>query len=112
MTKICVLKSKIHRVQITHTDILSDDGLIVDEAWMNASAMTDYEKVHVVNINNGERFVTYIRAGEPGSGICTLCGADARRGEPGDIIIVISYSKMETDEAKNYRPHIVFPTSS
>ena len=110
MTKICVLKSKIHRAKITDADILSGQGLIIDQSWMQTAAMIDYEKVHVVNINNGERFETYIRSGEAGSGICALCGADARRGEPGDIIIIISYAKMEANKAKNYRPHIIFPT--
>ena len=110
MLKTCVLKSKIHRVKITHTEIHSTDGIVVDSSWMRAASMIDYEKVHVVNINNGERFVTYLRQGEPGSGICSLGGADARRGEPGDIIIIISYARMEITKANNFRPHIIFPT--
>ena len=110
MLTTCVLKSKIHRVKITHTDIISDAGLVVDSFYMKAASMIENEKVHVVNVNNGERFVTYIRKALEGSGICSLHGADARRGEPGDIIIVISYAKMEINDAKIYRPHIIFPT--
>ena len=110
MITTCVLKSKIHRIKITHTDISSDGGLVVDGSFMTAASMIENEKVHVVNVNNGERFVTYIRKALAGSGICNLHGADARRGEPGDIIIIISYAKMEMNGAKNYRPHIIFPT--
>jgi aspartate 1-decarboxylase len=109
MLKTCVLKSKIHRVKITHTDICSDGGVVVDESFMKAAAMVENEKIHVVNIDNGERFVSYIKKGPPGSGICSLHGADSRRGAIGDIIIIISYARMELSIAKNYRPHIIFP---
>lgn len=109
MLKTCVLKSKIHRVKITQSNIDANGGVMVDESLMKAAAMTENEKIHVVNINNGERFVSYIQKGPAGSGICSLHGADSRRGEVGDIIIIISYARMEVSVAKNYRPHIVFP---
>jgi aspartate 1-decarboxylase len=109
MFKISVLKSKVHRAVITHAFISEHGGLTLDKSLMEAADLLEYEKIQVVNVNNGERFETYLRSGEAGSGICALGGPDARRGITGDIVILISYAQMRKEEAQVYKPRVVFP---
>jgi aspartate 1-decarboxylase len=104
-----VLKSKVHRVVITEASLNYVGSLTLDEALMEGAGMIENEKVQIVNINNGERLETYLIKGKRGSGICCLNGPAARKGAVGDIIIVISYASMPFEEAKKYRPIIVFP---
>ncbi len=107
--QIEVLKSKIHRAVITEANLNYVGSLTVDEDLMDAANMIEYEKIHVVNVNNGERIETYLIKGPRGSGVICLNGAAARKGEPGDVIIVISYAIMEFEKAKTYQPMVVFP---
>jgi aspartate 1-decarboxylase len=107
--QIEVLKSKIHRAVITEANLNYVGSLTVDEDLMDAANMIEYEKIHVVNVNNGERIETYLIKGPRGSGVICLNGAAARKGEPGDVIIVISYGIMEFEKAKSHQPIVVFP---
>ncbi len=107
--QIEVLKSKIHRVRITGADLNYIGSITIDEDLMDAANVIEGEKVTVVNINNGERLETYIIKGTRGSGEITMNGPAARRVQPGDIIIIISYALLEFEEAKNFEPTIIFP---
>jgi aspartate 1-decarboxylase len=107
--RIEVLKSKIHRVRITQAELHYVGSITVDEAIMEASNIIEGEKVHVVNINNGERLETYVITGQRGSGTICLNGPAARKGQVGDIVIIISYASMEIEEARKFKPTLVFP---
>lgn len=104
-----ILKSKIHRVKVTQAELSYVGSITVDEDLMDAANIIAYEKVQIVNNNNGQRFETYVIKGERGSGIICLNGAAARLVQVGDIIIIMSYAYMEMDEARNYEPILVFP---
>ena len=104
-----VLKSKIHRVRVTEANLNYIGSITIDEDLMEASSIIEGERVQVVNINNGERFVTYVIKGERNSGVVCLNGPAARRVQLGDIVIVASYAMMEKEEAKNYKPVLVYP---
>jgi len=107
--QIEVLKSKVHRAVITEANLNYVGSLTLDEDLMYAANMIENEKVQVVNVNNGERLETYLIKGKRGSGICCLNGPAARRGAVGDIVIIISYAMMDFEEAKKYKPTVVFP---
>lgn len=104
-----VVKSKIHRVSITGADLNYIGSITIDEKLMAAANLIEGEKVHIVNINNGERLVTYVIKGVAGSGEITLNGPAARKAQKGDIIIIISYASMDFEAAKNFKPSIIFP---
>lgn len=106
---ISILKSKIHRAIITEANLNYVGSLTLDEDLMNAADMIENEKVQIVNVNNGERIETYIIKGKRGSGICCLNGPAARRGQVGDIVVIISYASMDFEEAKKFQPRVVFP---
>ena len=106
---IQVLKSKIHRLTVTQAELHYIGSITLDENLMDAANLIENEKVQVLNINNGERIETYVIKGERGSGIVCLNGPAARRFQIGDMIIVISYASMDFEEAKSFRPAIVFP---
>lgn len=110
--QIQVLKSKIHRVSVTGADLNYIGSITIDEDLMEASNIIEGEKVHIVNINNGERFETYAIKGNKNSGEITLNGPAARRVQKGDIIIIISYAVMDFEVAKNFKPWIVFPNEA
>jgi len=106
---IDVVKSKIHRVRITGSDLNYIGSITIDEDLMDAANMIEGEQVHIVNINNGERFITYAIKGERKSGDIILNGPAARKVAKDDIIIIISYASLEFEEAKSFKPAIVFP---
>lgn len=106
-----VLKSKIHRVTVTEADLNYIGSITIDENLMQASNIIEGEKVQIVNLNNGERLETYVIKGEKGSGKVCLNGPAARRVAVGDIIIVIAYAHLEFEEAKSFKPWIIFPNS-
>ncbi|RAR72581.1 aspartate 1-decarboxylase [Flavobacterium aciduliphilum] len=110
--QIQVVKSKIHRVKVTGADLNYIGSITIDEALMDASNIIEGEKVSIVNINNGERFETYAIKGEHNSGEITLNGPAARKVQPGDIIIIISYAILEFEEAKSFKPWLVFPNEN
>jgi aspartate 1-decarboxylase len=107
--RIEVLKSKIHRVKITQAELHYVGSITIDEALMDAAHLIEGEKVQVVNINNGERLETYVIKGERNSGTICLNGPAARKAQVGDIVIVISYASMELEEAKQFKPSLIFP---
>lgn len=104
-----VLKSKIHRVKVTDANLDYIGSITIDEDLMDAANMIAGEKVSIVDNNNGERFETYIIKGERGSGTVCLNGGAARKVLPGDTIIIISYALMDFEEAKTFKPTIIFP---
>ncbi|MBP6091659.1 MAG: aspartate 1-decarboxylase [Crocinitomicaceae bacterium] len=106
---IQVVKSKIHRVKVTQADLNYIGSITIDETLMNASNLIEGERVQIVNINNGERFETYVIKGDKDSGTICLNGPAARRVATGDIIIIIGYALMDFEEAKNFKPSLVFP---
>ena len=109
--QIEVLKSKIHRVSITKANLNYVGSITIDEELLEAANLIAGEKVQVVDINNGERLETYIIKGERGSGCVCLNGAAARKVAVGDLIIIISYALMDFEEAKSFKPSIIFPDS-
>jgi aspartate 1-decarboxylase len=107
--QIQILKSKVHRAVITEANLNYVGSLTLDENLMDAANMIENEKIQVVNVNNGERLETYLIKGERGSGICCLNGPAARKGAEGDVVIIISYALMDFEEAKAFKPVIIFP---
>lgn len=107
--QIEVLKSKIHRVKVTQADLNYIGSITIDPVLMRASNLIEGEKVQIVNINNGERIETYVITGNENSGEVCLNGPAARRVAVGDIIIIISYAILDFEEAKSFKPTIVFP---
>ena len=103
-------KSKIHRATVTQADLNYVGSITIDEDLMDAANLIEGEKVQVVNINNGERLETYVIKGERGSGTVCLNGPAARKAQVGDVVIVISYASMEFEEAKRFKPFIIFPS--
>ena len=109
---IQVLKSKLHRVRITQAELHYVGSITIDEDLMEAAGLLEGEKVQVVNINNGERLETYVITGERGSGTICMNGPAARKVQVGDIVIVISYAFMSMEEAKSFKPSVIFPDGS
>lgn len=107
-----VVKSKLHRVSITEADLNYIGSITIDEDLMEAANLIENEKVQVVNINNGERLETYVITGERGSGQICMNGPAARKVAVGDIIIIISYASMDFEEAKSFKPALIFPDTA
>lgn len=106
---IQMMKSKIHRVHVTEANLNYVGSITIDKDLLDAAHILPGERVYIVNNNNGERFDTYTIAGKPGSGQVCLNGAAARKVQPGDIVIIISYASMTPDEAEAYEPIVIFP---
>jgi aspartate 1-decarboxylase len=106
--ELTMLKSKIHRAVVTQADLNYVGSITIDSELMKASGILEYEKVHIVDINNGNRFETYVIAGDAGSGVICLNGAAARCVQTGDLIIVMSYASMTPEEAAVHKPSVVF----
>lgn len=107
-----VVKSKIHRVTVTEARLDYIGSITIDEDLLDAANLIANEKVQVVDNNNGERFETYVIKGERGSGVICLNGAAARKVQPGDIVIIMSYAMMDFEEAKTFEPSVVFPDTA
>ena len=107
-----VLKSKIHRVRVTQADLNYVGSITIDEDLLDAAGMIEGEKVQILDINHGERLETYIIKGERGSGCICLNGAAARKVAVDDLVIIVSYALMDFEEAKSFRPSVVFPDSA
>lgn len=105
--QLTMFKSKIHRATLTETDLRYEGSITIDEDLMEAADLLRYERVLVVNNNNGERFETYVIPGDRGSGNICLNGAAARKGQIGDQVIIISFAQMTPEEARNYQPTAV-----
>ena len=103
-----MLKGKIHRATVTQAELDYVGSITVDEELLKAAGILEYEKVQIVDINNGNRFETYTISGEPGSGMICLNGAAARCVSVGDKIIIMAYAQLSGEEAKNHKPSVVF----
>ena len=107
--QIHVVKSKIHRVKVTSADLNYIGSITIDEDLMDAANIVQGEKIQIVNNNNGERLETYAIPGPRNSGEITLNGAAARKVAPGDVLILITYAMMNIEDAKKFKPSLVFP---
>ena len=110
--QIEVIKSKLHRVTVTQADLNYVGSITIDEALMEAANLIEGEKVQILDINNGERFETYIIKGPRESGCICLNGAAARKVQVDDLVIIVSYAFMEFEEAKSFKPSVIFPDSA
>ena len=104
-----VCKSKIHKVTVTEANLQYVGSITIDQDLMDAANLIENEKVQVVNINNGERLDTYVIRGERGSGVICMNGPAARKAAVGDVVIIMSYAQMDFEEAKTFKPWVVFP---
>lgn len=107
-----MLKSKIHRVTVTQANLNYIGSITIDSDLLDAAGILEGQRVYIVNNNNGERIDTYVIAGERGSGVICLNGAAARKAQPGDIIIIMSYALMEEEEARRHKPVVIFPDTA
>jgi aspartate 1-decarboxylase len=107
-----VLKSKIHRCTVTEANLNYVGSCTIDEDLLDAANMIEYEKIQIVNVNNGERLETYIIKGKRGSGVICMNGPAARKVMTGDVIVIMSYAQMSMEEAKSYKPTVIFPDGS
>ena len=107
-----VIKSKIHKVSITGANLNYIGSITIDEDLMDAANLLENEKVHVLNLNNGERLETYVIKGKRGSGEICLNGAAARKVIIGDVIIIMSFALVDSQEAKSFKPTIIFPDTN
>lgn len=112
MVQVQLVKSKIHRVTVTEARLDYIGSITIDEELMEAANIFEGERVYIVNNNNGERFDTYTIKGERGSGIICLNGAAARKVQPGDIVIIMAYAIVPIDEAKDFKPTVIFPDTA
>ena len=110
--QVQVLKSKLHRVRVTQAELDYVGSITIDEDLMDAANMIEFEKVQIVNVNNGERFETYIIKGERASGVICLNGPAARRVQVNDMIIIITYCTLPFEEAKKHKPITIFPVDN
>lgn len=107
-----MMKSKIHRVTVTEANLNYIGSITIDAKLLKAANILPGERVYIVNNNNGERFDTYVIEGEPGSGVICLNGAAARKAQPGDVVIIIAYAQLTPEEAKEWKPSVIFPDTA
>lgn len=107
-----MMKSKIHRVTVTEANLNYIGSITIDSALLRASGILEGQRVWIVNNNNGERFDTYVIAGLEGSGVICLNGAAARKAQPGDIVIIMTYALMTPEEAETHKPVVIFPDTA
>ena len=110
--QIEVIKSKIHRVSVTQANLNYVGSITIDEKLMQAANIIEGEKVQILDINNGERFETYVIKGAADSGCICLNGAAARKVQPGDVVIIMAYASMTPEEARGFKPSVIFPDTA
>ena len=103
-----LLKAKIHRATVTHAELHYEGSCAIDSRLLDISGIREYEQVHIYNINNGNRFVTYAIRGEAGSGVISVNGAAAHMAQPGDLVIICAYGQFDEAEAANFKPTLVY----
>lgn len=106
--ELSLLKCKLHRVTVTDADLHYEGSCAIDEDLLDTAGILEYEKIHLWNVNNGERFVTYAIRGERGSGMISVNGAAAHKAEKGDILIIAAYGQMSEEEARLHKPKLVY----
>jgi aspartate 1-decarboxylase len=104
-----ILKSKIHQATVTQANLYYVGSITIDEDLMQAANLLEHEKVSVVNVNNGERLDTYIIKGKRGSGVIGINGPAARKCCVGDVVVIMAYAQMSPDEARDFKPNVIFP---
>lgn len=104
-----VLKAKIHRATVTHAELDYEGSCAIDENLLKTAGILEYEQIHIYNIANGERFVTYAIRGEAGSGVISVNGAAAHKASPGDLLIICAYGQVDAVEAARHKPRLVYP---
>lgn len=107
--QVNMLKAKIHRATVTRVELDYEGSCAIDEALLEAAGILEYEQIHIYNINNGERFVTYAIRAERNSGVISVNGAAAHKASPNDLIIIAAYGGMDEAEARSYNPCLVYP---
>ena len=105
---LTLLKAKIHRASVTHAELHYEGSCAIDSRLLELSGIRENEQVHIFNVNNGHRFITYAIRAEAGSGIISVNGAAAHRAQPGDLVIICAYGQMDEAEAANYKPKLVY----
>lgn len=105
---VTLLKSKLHHARVTHSELEYEGSCAIDSALLKAAGIREYEQIHVYNLANGERFVTYAIRAEQGSGIISINGAAAHKAAPGDRIIICTYAALSEHEAADFRPTLVY----
>jgi aspartate 1-decarboxylase len=103
-----MLKSKLHRVNVTHSELHYEGSCAIDAVLLKAANIREYEEIHIYNVTNGERFCTYAISAEPNSGIISVNGAAAHKASPNDIMIIASYAIYHEDELKAYSPQLIY----
>ncbi len=107
-----LLKAKIHRATVTHAELDYEGSCAIDEKLLDASGIVEYEQIHIYNIANGERFVTYAIRAEADSGVISVNGAAAHKASPGDLLIICAYGQVDAAEAALHKPRLVYPDAS
>lgn len=105
---LTLLKAKIHRAHVTHAELHYEGSCAIDSRLLEISGIREYEQIHIWNVSNGERFVTYAIRADENSGIISINGSAARRAAPGDIIIIASYAQLSEAEAASFKPTLVY----
>ena len=103
-----MLKAKIHRASVTHAELHYEGSCAIDGHLLDVSGIREYEQIHIYNVNNGQRFITYAIRADEGSGIISINGAAAHRASPGDIIIICAYAQLSVAEAAQFKPTLVY----
>lgn len=103
-----VLKTKLHRISVTHSELNYEGSCAVDSALLDRAGIREFEQIHLYNVNNGERFTTYAIRAEEDSGIVSVNGAAARRCAPGDILIICAYVGLDDEELTRYKPTLLY----
>jgi len=103
-----MLKAKLHRVSVTHAELDYEGSCAIDSDLLDMAGIHEYEQIHIYNINNGERFVTYAIRAEAGSGTISVNGAAAHKANPKDLVIICAYSAISKDEMANYKPRMIY----
>ena len=106
--QLTLLKAKIHRATVTHAELHYEGSCAIDGRLLDISGIREYEQVHIFNVNNGQRFVTYAIRAEEGSGIISVNGAAAHRAQPGDLVIICAYAELDEAEVAKFKPTLVY----
>jgi len=106
--QLTLLKAKLHKAHVTHSELEYEGSCAIDSALLQAAGIHEYEQIHIYNINNGERFITYAIRAEAGSGVISVNGAAAHKANPGDRVIICAYAQLAQNEAVNFRPKLVY----
>ena len=106
--QVTMLKTKLHRATVTHSELEYEGSCAIDGALLDASGIREYEQIHIYNVDNGERFITYAIRAEDRSGVISVNGAAAHKADPGDRVIICAYGALEQSEAERFKPRLIY----